>query len=625
MPELFHAQVTRSQGIFSLRSTYISYGLEYIAKNLLTPTVVLQYPSMGQFRKELKKGYGYVGISFVIATYDKMVNMCRLVREISPKSKIVLGGYGTMLPECDAHADYVCREEGVDYMRRLLDETHREEPKKHVVYSTSAKIAGFPLMKGAVILAGLGCPHGCEFCSTSHYHKTVHIPLLKTGTDLFQEVKRVKKILGRTNLPIGIIEEDFLMQKKRATEYLDCIKKENAYPARISCFASAYSISQWDPDDLVRMGIEVIWIGVESGKADYEKLKGLDVRAIFESLHSRGINTLASLIIGHDFHTEENIRQDLEYLISLNPSLSQILILTPACSTPLYERLKVAGRLLDTPHKNWDGFHLVFKHPSISKPRLEELILEFYEEEYRRLGPSAIRFIEKQLAGFHRFKNSSDPLLSQMRAEQYRAGCIEALPIFPTAIKYAPTPQIAARIRNVRTAIVKEFGRGGIKTALASCVVPVLALIEQMKLNRNIYPQVKARHTEYRMSASLLHPVIIHGNAPLTVSPRFRHAAVHPLVVDLKGAFNKVTGRRFKKRVDTYLTENKGSLAINFKDLTITEPEALIRFLKETRSQKERIKIVSLDTLRSDVADAISYAKRYFEVFKDVDALLAGM
>ena len=69
MPELFHAQVTRAQGIFSLRSTYISYGLEYIANNIITPATVMQYPTMKQFERELRKGYDYVGISFVIATF----------------------------------------------------------------------------------------------------------------------------------------------------------------------------------------------------------------------------------------------------------------------------------------------------------------------------------------------------------------------------------------------------------------------------------------------------------------------------------------------------------------------------------------------------------------------------
>ena len=62
----------------------------------------------------------------------------------------------------------------------------------------------------AVVLAGLGCPHGCEFCATSHYHGRKHIPLLKTGEDIYREIRRVHKTLGSTKLPIGIIEEDWL-------------------------------------------------------------------------------------------------------------------------------------------------------------------------------------------------------------------------------------------------------------------------------------------------------------------------------------------------------------------------------------------------------------------------------
>ena len=501
MPELFHAQVTRSQGIFSLRSTYISYGLEYIAKNIATPAIVLQYPTMKQFKKELKKGYDYVGISFVIATFGKLKKMCAMVRDVAPGSKIILGGYGTMLPECDRLADHVCRGEGVDFMRLLLQEAPDGEPKKHVVYSTTAKIVGFPLMKGAVVLAGLGCPHGCEFCATSHFHKTLHIPLIKTGADLHREIRRVQDILGDRNLPIGIIEEDFLLQKERAAEYLECVKKEDSYPARISCFASAYSVAQWDPDDLVRMGIEVIWIGVESSKAAYKKLIGLDVKAIFESIHSRGINTLASLILGHDFHTVENVWEDLDYLVSLKPSLSQILILTPACGTPLFDRLKKEGRLLDVPNKHWDGFHLAFDHPHIGKQKMEELILEFYDEEYRRLGPSAIRFIEKQLMGYRRFKNASDPLLRK-RAEQYRQGCVDALPLFSTAARNAPTEAVARRTREIQQAIAGEIGDGGLKNKILSGIVPLLAQVEKFKLKHFAYSQVKLRRTKYRTPSS---------------------------------------------------------------------------------------------------------------------------
>jgi radical SAM superfamily enzyme YgiQ (UPF0313 family)/anti-anti-sigma regulatory factor len=624
MPELFHAQVTRSQGIFSLRSTYISYGLEYIAENITTPTTVLQYPTMKQFKRELKKRYDYVGISFVIATFNKMKKMCTMVKEVSPDTKIVLGGYGTMLPECDQYGDYICREEGVDFMRRLLGEIHNNEPKKHVVCPTIGKILGFPMMKGAVVLAGLGCPHGCEFCATSHFHKRIHIPLLKTGTDLHREIRRVQKVLGNPNLPIGIIEEDFLLQKERAAEYLDCVKRDTENPIKISCFASAYSIAQWDLEDLVRMGIETIWIGVESRQANYKKLKGLDIEAIFENLHNHGINTLASLIIGHDFHTVEKVWEDFEYLISLNPSLSQFLILTPACSTPLFDRLKQEGRLLDMPHKNWDGFHLAFDHPHIGKKKMEQLILEVYDEEYRRLGPSAIRYIEKQLKGYQRFKNTTDPLLKK-RAEQYRQGCLEALPLFPTAARNAPTKEVARRIRDSHSSIVNEMGTGGLKNKILSAIAPVLAFVERFKLNHCAYPQAKLQRTEYRISANLMQPAALKGSGILTVKPRLRYAAHHILVVDLQGVFDRITATKLKKRINAYLKENMGHLAINFNGITCAERDALFLFLKRMRGNKKRIKIISIDSLRTEMADVVLYAKNYFEVFMDVEGLTASL
>ena len=620
MPELFHAQVTRAQGPFSLRATYISYGLEYIAKNITTPATVLQYPSMKQFKRELEKGYDYVGISFVIATFEKLKKMSRAVREISPNSKIVLGGYGTMLPECDQYGDYVCREEGADFMRRLLGETHNDDPKKHVVYPTRTKVLGFPVLKGAVVLAGLGCPHGCDFCATSHFHKQQHIPLIKTGKDLHQEIRRVHGELKNPDLPIGIIEEDFLLQKERASEYLECVKQDPGIPIRISCFASAYSITQWDPEDLVRMGIDTVWIGAESKKATYSKLKDIDVEAVFETLHSHGINTLASLILGHDFHTVENVWEDLDYLISLNPSLTQFLILTPACTTPLYQRLGKEGRLLDVPNTHWDGFHLVFDHPHISKPKMEQLVLNFYDEEYKRLGPSVIRFIEKQFMGYLRFKNASDPLLRK-RAEQNKQGCIEGLPLFSTAIKNAPSEEVAQRIRNSYQSIVAEIGTGGLKNKVLAGMVPALTAMEKFKLKNLPYSQPTLRRTEYRMSESWLHQVALRGDGILNIKPRPQNEAHQTLVLDLDGAFDRITAMKLKKRVESYLQGSTGNLAINFSGVTTIDRDILFLFLERLLGYKERIKIISIDSLRAEMADVVNYAKNYFEVFMDVESL----
>ena len=95
--ELLYSQVTRAQGIFSPRTVNTQYSIDYIAENLDAPTVVLQYPSKREFIRELKKGYDYVGISFLLALHHKMKEMVALIRRYAPQSKIVLGGYGTVL------------------------------------------------------------------------------------------------------------------------------------------------------------------------------------------------------------------------------------------------------------------------------------------------------------------------------------------------------------------------------------------------------------------------------------------------------------------------------------------------------------------------------------------------
>ena len=113
--ELLYRQVTRAQGIFSPRTVNVHFGLDYIAENLDAPTVVLQYPSKRELIRELKKGYDYVGVSFLLAVMHKMKETVALIRQYAPNSKIVLGGYGTVLKDevLKPYADYICREEGV--------------------------------------------------------------------------------------------------------------------------------------------------------------------------------------------------------------------------------------------------------------------------------------------------------------------------------------------------------------------------------------------------------------------------------------------------------------------------------------------------------------------------------
>src|ERR1035438_6220752 len=121
--ELYHNQVTRAQGAFSLRMFHRSWGIMMIQANISAPTTVLDFPTREAFERELREHeYDIVGITSIIVNVGKVREMCRMVREISPRSTVVVGGHVTAIPaiETTIDADFIVRGEGISWMRRFL-------------------------------------------------------------------------------------------------------------------------------------------------------------------------------------------------------------------------------------------------------------------------------------------------------------------------------------------------------------------------------------------------------------------------------------------------------------------------------------------------------------------------
>src|SRR5205814_6102095 len=69
--ELYHNQVTRAQGAFSLRMFHRSWGIMMIQSNISAPCAVLDFPSRASFARELAENdYDVVGITGIIANGD---------------------------------------------------------------------------------------------------------------------------------------------------------------------------------------------------------------------------------------------------------------------------------------------------------------------------------------------------------------------------------------------------------------------------------------------------------------------------------------------------------------------------------------------------------------------------
>ena len=52
--ELYHNQVTRAQGPFSLRMFHRSWGMMMIQQNISAPCTVLDFPTRERFEEELR-------------------------------------------------------------------------------------------------------------------------------------------------------------------------------------------------------------------------------------------------------------------------------------------------------------------------------------------------------------------------------------------------------------------------------------------------------------------------------------------------------------------------------------------------------------------------------------------
>jgi len=415
--ELFHNQVTREQGIFSLRYNHRSFGLYFIAENIKMPTVILDFPTLKQFRKEVGKGYDYVGISFIAPNFVKARKMAEIVREVSPATKIILGGHGTMIPDIEnlIDSDHVVRGEGIYQLRKLFGE-EVDAPIRHPILPSAEnkRVLGFPVGgKAAVLIPGVGCPNACRFCCTSHFFQKEYTPYLKTGREIFDVLVRISD--EHKTDEFFVMDENFLKYKERAMELLALMEQEKRY-FNFSIFSSAEAITAFGIENMVKLGIAYVWIGAESRQTLFEKTKGIDVKELIAEMRAHGIFVLASSILFLEHQDKENIWSDIDYAISLKPDFTQFMQLGPLPQTRLYQEYKEQGILReDIPYEEWHGQHrLWFDHPNFTGEESEVILRDAFRKEYETLGPSILRIGETLIRGLrHKVYQTEDSFMKR--------------------------------------------------------------------------------------------------------------------------------------------------------------------------------------------------------------------
>jgi len=598
--ELLHGQVTRAQGMFSPRSNHVHFSLEYIAENLEAPTTVLQYPSKKELVHELKRGYDVVAVSFVVATYQRVKEVVALIREHSPEARIVLGGYGTVLadellrPLCDE----ICREEGVAFMRRLLEEPAIPMPYRHPMIINPLKVFGLKASETGVVLAGLGCPNGCDFCCTSHFFKRKHIRLLPTGEDIYRVIERYLQI--SPDISIIVLDEDFLLNRRRAMEFRDCVVR-GGKALSIFAFASVKAISQYEISEILEMGIDGLWIGYEGTRSGYAKQAGRPIEEVFGELREHGVTVLASMILGFPYQTPEIIAEELDGLLSLEPALGQFMIYGPTPGTPFFERVVREGLLhsdvRDDPElfcQKGSGFNSLVKHPTMEPSEIEALQKSCFEEDFRRLGPSIYRSVETWHLGYSKLKTSPSPYLRR-KADRFAAEIRHTYPIFLAGRLLGPTRSVRQRIADLESRIHADLGRPTWTERLQSVVALGMAVWTQLTLKLGLFQHPRLiRHTFRMPDASRLARAWrgLRGQDPGGHQVEVERRPLSTVWVSVQGSLAQAGAARLAADLGQALERKKERIVLDLTRLARFESEAAHHMADALRAHRQRIRVL---------------------------------
>ncbi len=418
--ELYHNQVTRAQGGFSLRLFHRSFGLMLLQSNMDAPCWLLDFPTLDRFVEELRTHtYDIVGISSIIPNVGKVAKMCELVRSIQPAATIVVGGHIANKPRLAdiIDADHIVRGDGVRWFRDYLGEPVNA-PLRHplALSAFGGRVMGMSLSAkardtAAVLIPSVGCPLGCNFCSTSAMFggKGKFINFYKTGDELFSLMCGIEARLGVRSF--FVMDENFLLHRKRALRLLQHMEQQGKSWS-LYVFSSARVLRAYSIEQLVRLGVSWVWMGLEGEQSQYRKLKGVDTQALVRHLQSHGIRVLGSTIIGLENHTVEGMPGVIDYAVGHDVDFHQFMLYTPIPGTPLYEEHRQAGTLSgedECPSADTHGqYRFSFHHPHIRLGEEIDLIVDAFRRDFEINGPSLARVFRTTLAGWKRYKDHPD-------------------------------------------------------------------------------------------------------------------------------------------------------------------------------------------------------------------------
>ncbi|MBF0299111.1 MAG: B12-binding domain-containing radical SAM protein, partial [Oligoflexia bacterium] len=299
------------------------------------------------------------------------------------KIPVVMGGFHPSLlaEEASMYADAIVIGDAEGIWPTIIEDAENKRLQSKYQQNEWPSIKGVipdrSIFKGKkysplhLVQFGRGCRYSCDFCSiNSFYGKSLR---QRNIEDVVTEIKNLK----RKNL--FFVDDNIFVDLQKAVNLLEAL-----IPLKVR-WSCQISIDVTKNESLMKLmkksGCYAAIVGLETLNANNLKMmnknwsKQYDYELALNKFKSYGIMVLGTFVIGYDHDTLETFDQILNFTIKNKLFLAHFNPLTPTPQTPLYERLKNEGRLINDPwwlHPDYRYGQAMFKPKNISPLELEE-------------------------------------------------------------------------------------------------------------------------------------------------------------------------------------------------------------------------------------------------------------
>lgn len=239
----------------------------------------------------------------------------------------------------------------------------------------------------ATLQLSRGCPFRCEFCDIIVMFG--RRPRYKSPEQIGRELDALRA-LGASK--VFFVDDNFIGNPARAKEtlaFLAAYQQRHGWRLR---FGTEASLNLAGDGELMRLmreaGFEWVFLGLETpdplALREVKKTQNCngDMLAAVRRIYANGIDILAGFIVGFDRDTPRTFDLQKRFILDSGIMVAMVGLLTALPRTPLFERLKKEGRLIeDAPNCDNTKLHTNIVPKGMSTAEM----IEGFERLYREL------------------------------------------------------------------------------------------------------------------------------------------------------------------------------------------------------------------------------------------------